>query len=110
MWIKAIVKLISSFTESDNHIGKYAMNTIKHTTTISIKPDHITELEYFNPDIDGLNNLTIKVTNNMVTIIAYDDQCNEILIKAMPFYQLLESATNKHNNKKAVFKKLFNRD
>jgi len=86
------------------------MNTIKHTTTITIKPNHITELEYYNEDIDGLNNLTIKVTNNMVTIISYDDEANEILIKAMPFYQLLQIASDKHNNKKAVFKKLFNRD
>jgi len=86
------------------------MDTSKTITTIAIKPDHITELEYYNEDIDGLNNLTIKVTNNMVTIIAYDDESNEILIKALLFYQLLESATNKHNNKKAVFKKLFNRD
>jgi len=86
------------------------MDTIKNTTTITIKPDHITELEYHNDDIEGLNNLTIKVTNNMITIIAYDDEANEILIKAMPFYQLLESATNKYNNKKTVFKKLFNRD
>ena len=86
------------------------MDTIKNITAITIKPDHITELEYHNDDIEGLNNLTIKVTNNMVTIIAYDDECNEILIKAMPFYQLLEIATNKFNNKKTVFKKLFNRD
>ncbi|NBQ17641.1 hypothetical protein EBU24_04960 [bacterium] len=86
------------------------MNTIKHTTTITIKPEHITELEYHNDDIEGLNNLTIKVTNNMITIIAYDDEANEILIKAMPFYQLLESATDIFNAKKTVFKKLFNRD
>ena len=86
------------------------MDTSKNTTTITIKPDCITELQYFNDDIEGLNNLCIKVTNNMVTIIAYDDECNEILIKAMPFYQLLESATDIFNAKKTVFKKLFNRD
>lgn len=86
------------------------MDTSKNTTIITIKPDHITKLEYFNDDIEGLNNLTIKVTNNMVTIIAYDDECNEILIHAMPFYQLLESATDIFNTKKTVFKRLFNRD
>lgn len=86
------------------------MGTIKNTMTITIKPDHITKLEYFNDDIEGLNNLTIKVSNNMVTITALDDECNEILIKALPFYQLLESATDIFNNKKTVFKKLFNRD
>ena len=86
------------------------MDTIKHTTIITIKPDHITELQYYNDDIDGLNNLCIRVTNDMITIIAYDDEANEILIKALPFYQLLESATDKFNAKKTVFKKLFNRD
>jgi hypothetical protein len=86
------------------------MDTIKNITTITIKPDHITELEYHNDDIEGLNNLTIKVTNNMVTIIAYDDESNEILIKALPFYQLLEIATDIFNAKKTVFKKLFNHD
>lgn len=86
------------------------MDTIKNITIITIKPDHITELEYHNDDIDGLNNLCIKVTNDMITIISLDDECNEILIKAMPFYQLLESATDIFNAKKTVFKKLFNRD
>jgi len=92
--------------ESVNTIGVIIMDNITH----EIKNNQVIELEYFNPELDGLNNLTIKVTNDMVTITALDDECNEILIKAMPFYQLLESATNKHNNKKTVFKKLFNRD
>ena len=83
------------------------MDTIKHTTTITIKPDCITELEYFNDDIEGLNNLTIKVSNNMITIIAYDDELNEILIKAMPFYQLLENANDNFNKKKTTLKNLF---
>lgn len=83
------------------------MDTSKNTMTITIKPDHITELEYFNDDIEGLNNLTIKVTNNMVTIIAYDDELNEILIHAMPFYQLLEKANDNFNKKKTTLKKLF---
>jgi hypothetical protein len=80
------------------------MDTITH----EIKPNQVIELEYFNPELDGLNNISIKITHDLITIVAYDDEANEILIKAMPFYQLLESATNKHNNKKAVFKKLFN--
>jgi hypothetical protein len=82
------------------------MDTITH----EIKANQVIELEYFNPELDGLNNISIKVTNDMVTIIAYDDESNEILIKAMPFYQLLESATDIFNAKKTVFKKLFNRD
>lgn len=77
---------------------------------LAIKPNQVIELEYFNDDIDGLNNLCIKVTNDMVTITALDDECNEILIKAMPFYRLLESATDIFNTKKTVFKKLFNLD
>jgi len=80
------------------------MDTITH----EIKPNQVIELEYFNPELDGLNNISIKITHDLITIVAYDDEANEILIKAMPFYQLLESATNKYNNKKAVFKKLFN--
>ena len=83
---------------------------MKEDKTIHIKPNEVIELEYFNPDIEGLNNLCIKVTNDMVTITSLDDECNEILIKAMPFYQLLESATDIFNTKKTVFKKLFNRD
>jgi hypothetical protein len=80
---------------------------MKKTTTITIKPDNITELEYYNDDIEGLNNLTIKVTNNMVTIIAYDDEANEILINALPFYQLLEKANDNFNKKKATLENLF---
>ena len=77
---------------------------------LAIKPNQVIELEYFNPELDGLNNISIKVTNDMITIIAYDDEANEILIKALPFYQLLESGTDIFNAKKTVFKKLFNRD
>ena len=77
---------------------------------ITIKPNQVIEIEYHNDDIDGLNNLCIKVNNDMVTITALDDECNEILIKALPFYQLLQIASDKYNNKKTVFKKLFNRD
>lgn len=82
---------------------------MKIDKTISIKPNQTIKLEYFNPDIDGLNNLTIKVSNNMVTIIAYDDESNEILIHAMPFYQLLEKANDNFNAKKQVLKGLFNK-
>ena len=78
--------------------------------THEIKPNQVIELEYFNPELDGLNNISIKITHDLMTIVAYDDECNEILIKAMPFYQLLESATDIFNAKKTVFKKLFNRD
>lgn len=82
------------------------MDTITH----EIKPNQVIELEYFNPEIEGLNNIGIKITHDLITIVAFDDECNEILIKAIPFYQLLQIASDKHNNKKTVFKKLFNRD
>jgi hypothetical protein len=82
------------------------MDTITH----EIKPNQVIELEYFNPELEGLNNIGIKITHDLITIVAYDDEANEILIKAMPFYQLLQIASDKYNNKKTVFKKLFNRD
>ena len=71
---------------------------------LAIKPNQVIELEYFNPELDGLNNISIKVTNDMITIIAYDDEANEILIKALPFYQLLESGTDIFNAKKQYLK------
>lgn len=82
---------------------------MKEDKTISIKPNEIIELEYFNPDIDGLNNIGIKITHDLITIVAYDDCCNEILVKAIPFYELLAIANKNFNDKKQVLKGLFNR-
>ena len=82
---------------------------MKIDKTISIKHNETIELEYFNPDIDGLNNIGIKITHDLITIVAYDDCSNEILVKAMPFYQLLEIANDNFNAKKQVLKGLFNR-
>tara|TARA_R110002126_G_scaffold206453_1_gene353623 strand:+ start:303 stop:557 length:255 start_codon:yes stop_codon:yes gene_type:complete len=82
---------------------------MKEDKTIHIKPNEVIELEYFNPDIDGLNNIGIKITHDLIRITAYDDQCNEILVKAIPFYELLAIANKNFNDKKQVLKGLFNR-
>jgi hypothetical protein len=82
---------------------------MKIDKTIQIKPNEVIELEYFNPDIDGLNNIGIKATHDLISITAYDDECNEILVKAIPFYELLAIANKNFNDKKQVLKGLFNR-
>ena len=70
---------------------------MKEDKTISIKPNEVIELEYFNPDIDGLNNLTIKINENKIVISSYDDCSNEFDIKVITIDQLLTLANKKFN-------------
>ena len=65
--------------------------------TITIKPNETMEIEYFNSNIDGLNNLTIKINENKIVISSYDDCSNEFDIKVITIDQLLTLANKKFN-------------
>ena len=65
--------------------------------TITIKPNEVVEIEYFNSNIDGLNNLTIKINENRITVTSYDDCLNEFDIKIIAIDQLLILANKKFN-------------
>ena len=65
--------------------------------TITIKPNETIEIEYFNSNIDGLNNLTIKINENKIVISSYDDCSNEFDIKVITIDQLLTLANKKFN-------------
>ena len=64
---------------------------------LAIKPNETIEIEYFNSNIDGLNNLTIKINENRITITSYDDCLNEFDIKIITIDQLLTLANKKFN-------------
>ena len=64
---------------------------------ITIKPNETIEIEYFNSNIDGLNNLTIKINENTIVISSYDDCSNEFDIKLITIDQLLTLANKKFN-------------
>lgn len=63
--------------------------------TITIKPNETIEIEYFNSNIDGLNNLTIKINENKIVISSYDDCLNEFNVKTITIEQLLTLANKK---------------
>ena len=65
--------------------------------TITIKPNQVIEIEYFNSYIDGLNNLTIKIDENKIVITSYDDCLNEFDVKVITIDQLLTLANKKFN-------------
>ena len=65
--------------------------------TITIKPNEVIEIEYFNSNIDGLNNLTIKINENKIVITSYDDCLNEFDVKVITIDQLLTLANKKFN-------------
>ena len=65
--------------------------------TITIKPNETIEIAYFNGYIDGLNNLTIKIDENRITITSYDDCSNEFDVKVITIDQLLTLANKKFN-------------
>ena len=65
--------------------------------TITIKPNETIEIEYFNSNIDGLNNLTIKINENRITVTSYDDCLNEFDVKVITIDQLLTLANKKFN-------------
>ena len=65
--------------------------------TITIKPNEVVEIEYFNSNIDGLNNLTIKINENRITVTSYDDCLNEFDVKVITIDQLLTLANKKFN-------------
>ena len=67
--------------------------------TITIKPNQVIEIEYFNSNIDGLNNLTIKINENSIKVYSFDDSCNEYLIKTITLDYLLEIASKAINKK-----------
>ena len=69
------------------------MDTITH----EIKSNQIIEIAYFNSYIDGLNNLTIKIDENRITITSYDDCSNEFDVKTITIDQLLTLANKKFN-------------
>ena len=64
---------------------------------ITIKPNQVIEIEYFNSNIDGLNNLTIKINENKIVISSYDDCANEFDVKVITIDQLLTLANKKFN-------------
>ena len=64
---------------------------------ITIKPNQVIEIEYFNSYIDGLNNLTIKIDENKIVITSYDDCANGFNVKAITIDQLLTLANKKFN-------------
>lgn len=64
---------------------------------LAIKANQVIEIEYFNPNIDGLNNLTFKLDRNGITITSLDDECNEFDVKTITFEQLLTLANKKFN-------------
>ena len=70
------------------------MNT---NDTITIKPNETIEIEYFNSNIDGLNNLSIKINENKIIITSYDDCSNEFDVKTITIDQLLILANKKFN-------------
>lgn len=65
---------------------------------LAIKPDQVIEIEYFNGNIDGLNNLTFKLDRNGITITSLDDKCNEFDFKTITIEQLLTLANKKFNS------------
>tara|TARA_B110000503_G_C7145950_1_gene412951 strand:+ start:1807 stop:2049 length:243 start_codon:yes stop_codon:yes gene_type:complete len=65
--------------------------------TITIKPNQVIEIAYFNSYIDGLNNLTIKINENRITVTSYDDCLNEFDVKVITIDQLLTLANKKFN-------------
>ena len=70
---------------------------MKEDKTISIKPNETIEIEYFNSNIDGLNNLTVKINENKIVISSYDDCLNEFDVKVITIDQLLTLANKKFN-------------
>jgi hypothetical protein len=62
---------------------------------LAIKPNQVIEIEYFNGNIDGLNNLTFKLDCNGITITSLDDECNEFDVKTITINQLLVLANKK---------------
>ena len=69
------------------------MDTITH----EIKSNQVIEIAYFNSYIDGLNNLTIKIDENRITITSYDDCSSEFDVKVITIDQLLTLANKKFN-------------
>jgi len=65
--------------------------------TITIKPNQVIEIEYFNGYIDGLNNLSIKIDENKIVITSYDDCSNGFDVKTITIDQLLILANKKFN-------------
>ena len=65
--------------------------------TITIKPNETIEISYFNTNIDGLNNLSIKIDENKIVITSYDDCSNEFDVKVITIDQLLILANKKFN-------------
>lgn len=64
---------------------------------ITIKPNQVIEIEYFNSNIDGLNNLAIKIDENKIVITSYDDCSNKFDVKTITIDQLLTLANKKFN-------------
>jgi len=62
---------------------------------LAIKPNQVIEIEWFNGNIDGLNNLTFKLDSNGITITSLDDDCNEFDVKTITINQLLALANKK---------------
>jgi hypothetical protein len=80
---------------------------MKINEAITIKPDETIEIEYFNSNIDGLNNLTIKINENSIVINSYDDCSNEFSVKVITIDQLLVLANKKFNSLMEKKHKLF---
>jgi len=70
---------------------------MKIDNTITIKPNEVIEIAYFNSYIDGLNNLSIKIDENKIVITSYDDCANEFDVKTITIDQLLILANKKFN-------------
>ena len=64
---------------------------------ITIKPNQVIEIAYFNSYIDGLNNLSIKIDENKIVISSHDDCASEFNIKVITIDQLLTLANKKFN-------------
>ena len=52
------------------------------------------EIDYFNSELNGINNLTFRFSNNKLSIFAMDDCSNEFLVKTIEFNELLAMALN----------------
>jgi len=66
--------------------------------TITIKPNEVIEIAYFDSYIDGLNNLKIRIDENKILITSYDDCCNEFDVKTITIDEMLTLANKKFNS------------
>lgn len=52
------------------------------------------DIDYFNGELDGLNNLTFRFNDSKLTIFAMNDSGDEYLVKTLEFNELLSMALN----------------